>query len=216
MPQLYLISPEEIKIDSFSKELGDALNAGNIAAFQLRLPNVNDEDIIKAVEVLAPICNQNDVAFILCDDVEMAKNLNCDGVHLETNCSLTNLKAARKSLGKDAFIGVSVLNSKHNAMEAAESGADYISIGPIFHSKTKDLGPDDQLESGNPLEVIEWWARMMEVPCVAVGGLTPDNCVDVVKVGAEYIATISGVWTHPQGANAGVNAFNAAIMRASQ
>ena len=95
--------------------------------------------------------------------------------------------------------------SRHLAIEAAERGADYVAFGAFFPTATKD--PKARAD----LEILEWWSSMTTVPCVAIGGITVENCGELVRAGADFLAVVGGVWSHPDGPEAAVRAFNAAI-----
>jgi thiamine-phosphate pyrophosphorylase len=200
--RLYLISPERIEHPSiFADELRAALAGGDVAAFQLRLKDVDDAAIARAADTLRPICQQRDVAFILNDRPDLAVKLDCDGVHVgqeDMSCA-----EARRIVGPDRQVGVTAKASRHLAMEAAEAGADYVAFGAFFPSTTKTVTtPAD-------LGIIEWWSDLMEVPCVAIGGITVENAAPVIAAGADFLAVAGGVWNHKDGPEAAVRAFNA-------
>lgn len=208
--QLYLISPPKFDPDGFAAQLKEAVASDIVTCFQLRMPGVSEAELAETARRLAPICWDHDVAFLLCDHVDLVKELKLDGVHLEGNVSEQAVKEARKSLGEEQSIGVSCFSSRHIAMLAGEAGADYVSFGPIFDSATKDMDADP-----DALEALRWWAVMMELPCVAVGGLTPDNCSDCVTRGADFLAVVSSIWNHPEGAGTAVKAFEKTITGAT-
>ncbi len=206
--RLYLISPPKLVLARFAAELEAALGAGDVAAFQLRLKDASDEEIREAVQVLMPIAHAHDVAFILNDRVDLARELGCDGVHLGQE-DMT-LAEARAALGEGKAIGISCHDSRHLAMEAGEGGADYVAFG-AFHA-TQSKSPEKLAKYGTPTaEILEWWASHTTVPCVAIGGMTPENCVPFVTAGADFIAAITAVWSAPEGATEAVREFNAAI-----
>jgi thiamine-phosphate pyrophosphorylase len=200
--RLYLISPERIEHPSiFAGELRAALAGGDVAAFQLRLKDVDDAAIARAADTLRPICQQRDVAFIMNDRPDLAVTLDCDGVHVgqeDVSCA-----EARRIVGPDRQVGVTAKASRHLAMEAAEAGADYVAFGAFFPSTTKAVTtPAD-------LEIVEWWSGLMEIPCVAIGGITVENAALVIAAGADFLAVAGGVWNHKDGPEAAVRAFNA-------
>ena len=135
LTKLYLISPPIIKVNEFTKILTAVLKTGLVSCFQLRLKNIEDNFIISVAKDLIPICRQYNVPFILNDRLDLANEVNADGVHLGENDG--SVIEARKLLGPKAIIGASCYNSKHLAMEAAESGADYVAFGAFFDTKTK-------------------------------------------------------------------------------
>jgi thiamine-phosphate pyrophosphorylase len=176
------------------------LDAGDVAAFQLRLKDASDDAIRRAVEALMPKVQARNVAFLLDDRPDLAAALGCDGVHLDV--ARDAYAEARQIMGGARMIGVSAGSSRHDAIEAADAGADYVSFGPFFPSTTKTA------EVMADIEIVRWWAEIMEVPCVAVGGLTPANCRPLVEAGADFVAVSGGVWGHAEGAAAAVKAFN--------
>jgi thiamine-phosphate pyrophosphorylase len=199
--RLYLISPESIDHPAiFADDLRLALGGGDVAAFQLRLKGVDDSTITRAADTLRPICQQRGVAFILNDRPDLAVKLDCDGVHVgqdDMPCA-----EARRIVGPDRQVGVTCKASRHLAMEAAEAGADYVAFGAFFPSGTKEVTtPAD-------LEILEWWSGLMEIPCVAIGGITVGNCRPVIAAGADFLAVAGGVWNYKDGPQAAVRAFN--------
>ena len=206
--RLYLISPPSMALGAFTATLKEALAAGDVGAFQLRLKDASDEQIIAACEALIPICHANGTAFLLNDRVDLVRHVGADGVHLGQED--TPMRAAREQLGDAAIIGISCHDSTHLAMEAGEAGADYVAFGAFYPTLSKS--PEKLAQYGTPTrEIITDWATYTTVPCVAIGGLTPSNCVDLVTAGADFVAAITAVWSHPQGAAQGVKDFNEAI-----
>ena len=202
--RLYLITPPQIDdLAAFGHLLAQALDAGDVAALQIRLKDASDEIISAAVEVLAPIARSRGVAVILNDRPDLAAQLGCDGVHLGQ--SDMPLKEARALMGNAAMIGVTCHDSRHLAMEAAEGGADYVAFGAFFPTATKDV-----LTRADP-EILNIWQEMMEIPCVAIGGITAENAQGLAAAGADFLAVSAGVWAHPDGPVAAVKALNAAI-----
>lgn len=206
--RLYLVSPPKVALTEFAQILEAALEAGDVGAFQLRLKNASDNEIRDAVKTLMPICHTYGVAFILNDRVDLAKELNTDGVHLGQED--VSLAEARAQLGKDRAIGISCHDSPHLAMEAGEGGADYVAFGAFHPTQSKE--PAQLAKYGTPeAEILNWWSIHTTVPSVAIGGLTPENCIELVTAGADFIAAITAVWSHPQGAAQAVVEFNQAI-----
>lgn len=200
--QLYIISPLEVGGD-FPAKLEAALSAGPVAAFQFRVKGVDQHEAAALAEPLQTICAAHDVAFIVNDSVSLAKRLGADGVHLGQSDG--DVAHARAELGKAFQIGVTCHNSRHLAMEAAEAGADYVAFGAFYPTTTKDV------EHIAELDTIEKWSRVMEIPCVAIGGITSENAKPIIDAGADFIAVSSAVWAHPQGAAEAVKAFNALL-----
>lgn len=224
-PLLYLISPPQIDdVAHFARELDAALQVGGVGAFQLRLkqmgepeegrltlPSAADEVIIHAASILQPICAKHEVAFILNDRVDLVKKVQADGVHVGQEDG--SVAQAREILGDDYVIGATCHASRHLAMEAGEQGADYIAFGAFFSTTSKSA--EALAHWGTPTtEILEWCAELCEIPSVAIGGITPENCAPLVQAGADFIACITAVWNHPAGSAAAVQAFLDAFAQA--
>jgi thiamine-phosphate pyrophosphorylase len=195
--QLYLISPLDVG-GRFATRLESALGAGGVAAFQLRMKGASDKEIEVAAKPLQAVCAAHEVAFILNDNARLAHDIGADGVHLGQGDG--EIAAARKLLGKDAQIGVTCHGSKHLAMEAGEAGADYVAFGAFFPTTTK------QVEHYATPDILQWWATLFGIACVAVGGITPANARVLVEAQADFLAVSSAVWNAEDAAEA-VRAF---------
>ncbi|HSX56501.1 MAG TPA: thiamine phosphate synthase [Sphingomonas sp.] len=183
--QLYLISPLDVS-GGFADRLARALDAGEVAAFQFRLKDVDQHEAARLAEPLRRVCADRDVAFIVNDSVSLAKRVGADGVHLGQGDG--DPREARSILGPAAQIGVTCHDSRHLAMEAGEAGADYVAFGAFFPTTTKETThrPDPS--------ILSWWATVFEIPCVAIGGITPDNAAPLVAAGADFLAVSGAVW----------------------
>lgn len=200
--QLYLISPLDVS-GAFSEKLEQALSAGPVAAFQFRVKGIDQHEAAALAAPLQEICARHDVAFIINDSISLAKRLKADGVHLGQGDG--DARDAREQLGRDAQIGVTCHNSRHLAMEAAEAGADYVAFGAFFPTNTKEV------EHIAELDTVQKWTLVTEIPCVAIGGITPDNAKPLIEAGADFLAVSGAVWNHPQGPAEAVKAFNALL-----
>ena len=200
--QLYLISPLDVGGD-FPDRLREALSAAPVAAFQFRVKGVDQHEAARLAAPLQAICAAKDVAFIVNDDMALAKRLKADGVHLGQGDG--DPKEARSLLGPSAQIGVTCHASRHLAMEAGEAGADYVAFGAFFPTTTKDV------EHRADPEILSWWQGLFELPCVAIGGITPDNAKLLVDAGADFLAVSGAVWNHPEGPAAAVRAIAAIL-----
>jgi thiamine-phosphate pyrophosphorylase len=200
------VTPERLDPGPFASVLERALDAGDVAAVQLRLKGASDDEIRRAARALMPLAQRRGAAFILNDRPDLAAELGADGVHIGAD-DMPYAKA-RALVGPDAIVGVSCYASRHDAMEAAEAGADYVAFGAFFPTRTKE--PRAQAD----VELLSWWSEVMTVPCVAIGGITPENCAPLVAAGADFLAVVSAVWEHPGGPAAAVAAFNRAIAEA--
>ena len=186
--------PQRLDPDDFADDLASALDADD-AAWRA------------AIAALRPVVQSRGVAFLLNDRLDLAIESGCDGVHLgQEDLPPGGVKEARRRLG-DLSLGVTCHDSRHLAMEAAEQGADYVAFGAFFPTGTK------QPKTSAAPEILSWWSEIMEIPCVAIGGITAENCGPLVAAGADFLAVIGAIWQHPGGPAAGVAALHARIQK---
>jgi thiamine-phosphate pyrophosphorylase len=201
--RLYLITPPAFEPAAFVDTLAGALDAGDVACLQLRLKDVDDEAVLAAAAALMPVCRAHDVAFIVNDRPDLAVRAGADGVHVGQED--VGYAEARRIVGADAIVGVTCHDSIDLAIEAAEAGADYVAFGAFFDTGTK--APRIRAR----IDTLARWAALSTVPCVAIGGITVDNARPLVEAGADFLAVVAGVWSHPAGPAAAVEAFNKLI-----
>ncbi len=199
--RLYLITPPQLPA-GFADLLAGALDAGDVAAVQLRLKGASRDTVRRTAELLRPVTQARDVALLLNDDPALAVACGCDGAHV--GAEDMGVAEARRVLG-EGQLGVSCYDSRDLAMQAGEAGADYVAFGAFFPSGTKET------EIRADVGLLSWWTELMEVPCVAIGGINAGNCAPLVQAGADFLAVVGAVWGHPDGAAAGVRAMCAAI-----
>jgi thiamine-phosphate pyrophosphorylase len=204
--RLYLITPPALDPERFAKELEEALAGGDVACVQLRLKEVDDEAIRRAARILQPIAQDRDAAFIMNDRPDLATELDCDGVHVGAEDA--PYAEARRLLGDDHIVGVTCGASRDRAITAAEAGADYVAFGAFFPSMTKTATK----YRATP-ELLRDWSETTVVPCCAIGGITQQNCGPLVEAGADFLAVISAIWSHPAGPRAAVAEFNEVFAR---
>lgn len=203
--RLYLITPPRFEPSAFADTLKAALDAGDVACLQLRLKGENNsapdsDDVRRATEILMPLAQERDVAFLINDRPELAAELGADGVHIGQSDG--SYEQARKLVGPDRIVGVTCHASRHLAMEAGEAGADYVAFGAFYETTTKE-----PISRADP-EILTWWSELFELPCVAIGGITTANAAPLVRAHADFLAVSSGVWAHEEGPAAGVRALN--------
>jgi thiamine-phosphate pyrophosphorylase len=204
--RLYLITPPALDPERFAKELEAAFEGGDVACLQLRLKDIDDDAIRRAARILKPIAQDRGVAFIMNDRPDLAAELDCDGVHVgEEDAPYAE---ARRLLGADHIVGVTCGASRDRAISAAEAGADYVAFGAFFPSTTKTATK----YRATP-ELLSDWSETTVVPCCAIGGITQDNCGPLVAAGADFLAVIGAIWSHPQGPRAAVAEFNEVFSR---
>jgi thiamine-phosphate pyrophosphorylase len=201
--RIYLITPPVLEPMAFADRLAAALDAGDVAAVQLRLKDVDDDTWRRAIDVLRPVTQTRDVAFLLNDRADLVASTGSDGVHVGQEDMPA--RQARTLIGPDRTLGVTCKGSRDLAMQAGEDGADYVAFGAFFPSTTKEV--KNLLDP----EILAWWSEMMELPSCAIGGITPENCAPLVRAGTDFLAVVGCIWNHPDGPAAGVKALNKAI-----
>ena len=204
--RLYLVTPTTAR-PAFADTLARALDGGDVAAVQLRLKDADDGQWRRTIDALRPVTQSRGVAFLLNDRPDLVVATGSDGAHV----GQTDLEAAsaRKLLGPMLMLGVTCHDSRDLAMTAGEAGADYVAFGAFFPTETKEAPTRAEPE------LLQWWSELMELPCVAIGGITPANCAPLVQAGADFLAVVGAVWSHPDGPSAGVQAMNKAIAAAA-
>jgi len=205
--RLYAITPPAFDPARFRDPFAAALDAGDLAAVQLRLKGADDDVWRRAIDVLRPIAQSRNIAFLLNDRADLVAATGCDGVHVGQDDMPA--REARRLIGPDRTLGVTCHASRDLAMRAGEDGADYVAFGAFFPSGTKQV-----TRLADP-ELLAWWSDLMELPCCAIGGITAENCAPLVQAGADFLAVVGAIWNHKDGAGGGVRALNAAI-RAAQ
>lgn len=198
--QLYLVSPLDVG-GGFPDRLKRAIGAGPVAAFQFRVKGIDQHEAARLAEPLQRICADADVAFIVNDSVSLAKRLGADGVHLGQSDG--DPREARLALGPSVQIGVTCHASRHLAMEAGEAGADYVAFGAFHPTTTKAVE-----HRADPV-LLSWWSTLFELPCVAIGGITPANAPVLAAAGADFVAVSGAVWSADEAS--AVAAFAAAL-----
>jgi thiamine-phosphate pyrophosphorylase len=205
--RLYLVTPPMLDPKPFAELLAQALDAGDVGAVQLRLKELDDDALRRAIDVLRPVVQSRDVAFLLNDRVDLVRPTGCDGAHLGQEDG--DHTAARRLLGPELTLGITCHGSRHLAMRAGELGADYVAFGAFFPTATK------LVEHMAEVELLRWWSEVFEVPSVAIGGINAANCAPLVQAGADFLAVVGAVWNHPEGPAVGVRAMNQAIAEAA-
>ena len=196
--KLYLISPQEVG-GSFPDRLSAALAPGIASAFQLRVKDTDEHRLARLAEPLQRICADAGVSFIVNDSMSLAKRIAADGVHLGQSDG--DVREARALLGPSVQIGKTCHDSRHLAMEAGEAGADYVAFGAFYPTSTKPsyYRPDPR--------ILSWWSAVFEIPCVAIGGITPANAKPLIDAGADFLAVCQAIWGAPDPAEV-VRQFN--------
>lgn len=208
MTQIYLISPPQIELKTFAVDLEKSLKTSLVPVFQLRLKGYDVAEVKKIAQELQKICRDNRCQFLLNDFFDLALEIGADGVHLGAEDG--SIKIAReksRKINPNFVIGASCYDSRHLVMEAGEQGADYVSFGTFFPSKTKN-------SQGKPTtEILQWCNELLDLPTVAIGGITDKNCPELVKAGADFLSVISYVWENSEGVEKALKKLDAAIKK---
>jgi len=183
---LYLVTPDEADCDRLLARTRPLL--AYAACLQYRNKRANDSERRRQADGLRALCSNAGVPLIVNDDAALAAAVGADGVHLGEHDGA--IATARALLGNDAIVGVSCYDDAQRAKAAAAQGADYVAFGAFFPSPTKPAARRASLE-------LLHRAGPLDVPRVAIGGITPDNAPTLVAAGADLIAVISGVFEAP-------------------
>lgn len=168
-------------------DVEDVLKAG--ATFiQLREKNATYEETVALAREIKKLTDKYHVPFVIDDNVEAAKEVDADGVHIGQ--SDTEAKRARDILGENKIIGVSAGNLKE-AIEAEKNGADYIGIGAMFDTSTKKDHTDMTFEEAKKI------TDTVKIPVVAIGGINKNNIMKLKGTGIDGVAVISAIFAQP-------------------
>lgn len=210
--RLYLITPPRLENESaFISTLKDVLATGKVSALQLRFKHQDNVSIDapttrRIANAIMPAAQTAETAVFINDDETLAVELGADGVHLGRQDM--PIKQARALLPDDMLIGATCHDSRHLAMQAGEDGADYVAFGAFFATTTKEAST-----RATP-DILGWWQELMEIPCVAIGGITLHNAAELARAGADFLAVSASVWQHKEGPVAATHAFDALLTTA--
>jgi thiamine-phosphate pyrophosphorylase len=187
--RLYLVTPLLDDTTPFVREIDAVLGAADIAAVLLRLKDSDERTLIKRVKSVAETVQRRDIALLIDNRPEIVARTGADGAHLT---GIEVFAAAVSTLKPDRIAGCGGLHSRHDAMLAGETGADYVMFGE-----------PDRRGNRPPLEAVEdrlnWWAELLEIPCIGYAA-NEDDVRPLAQAGADFIALGEWIWTHPGGA----------------
>lgn len=186
-PRLYLITPPIVDASAFSANVADVLSAGNVAAVLLRLAEADERSLINRAKALAPVVQDKGAALLLDGHADLVARAGCDGAHLT---GIDALREAIERLKPERIAGCGGLYSRHDAMVAAEAGADYVMFGEPDASGARPAFAAVE-------ERVAWWAEVFEIPCVAYAA-SIDEIVPLVKAGADFVALGDWLWREPR------------------
>src|SRR3984957_3239768 len=201
VPRLYLVTPFLDDTASFISTLDTALAAGDVAAVLLRLADADERSLINRAKAVAAAVQRRDIALLLDNRPEIVGRAEADGAHV---AGIEAFAAALSSLKPDRIAGAGGLHSRHDAMLAGETGADYVMFGD-----------PDRRGHRPPFETIEerimWWADIVEIPCIGYAAQA-DEVRPLARAGADFVALGDWIWTHPEGAAAAVASAAASLV----
>ena len=192
-PRLYLVTPVAADIAQLKLDLLAALDSADIAAVLLRLPDEDDRSLINRVKALAPTVQRAEAALILDGHPAIVARGGADGAHLR---SITEFEEVVDALQPDRIAGAGGLGTRHDAMIAAERGADYVMFG-------EPDGTGERPALPAVAERVSWWADVFEAPCVAYAGAL-DEIAALSEAGADFVALGDFVFADPRGVAAAV------------
>ncbi|WP_417694371.1 thiamine phosphate synthase [Roseibium sp.] len=198
-PRLFIITPPNMDAETFAPNLEAALSGGDVACVLIYQPDANTKTRQDAAEKLVPIIQAAGAAALIYNDTQVAGRTGADGAHIDT--SLDDIKMAVESLQPAKIVGAGGTKLKHEDMETAETGVDYLFIGRLDLEEKEE--PHDKT-----LSKAQWWAELFETPCVALAGSTLDSANAAAATGADFVALKSAIWDHPEGPAAAVASAN--------
>lgn len=183
-PQLCLITPAEIDLDTFCDALSAVLDAVDTACLRLSLATRDEDRIARAADAVRLVAHDRDIPVVIESHVQIAERHGLDGVHLTDGAR--SVRTARKVLGTDAIVGAYCGQTRHEGINAGEAGADYVAFGPVG---SVALGPSERADR----DLFDWWSAMIEVPVIAEGGLTAELVESFAPV-ADFFAIGAEIW----------------------
>ena len=199
--RLVLVASPGGEVPASLDALGAALSGGDVASVILARFNAPDEKFRDYVTDAVPIIQKAGVAAVVAQDTQAAGRAKADGVHISGNRDM--LSDAVKKYQPKWIVGTEVRSSRHDALELGEERPDYLFAGRL----DGDTHPEPDPKA---LELAEWWAQMIEIPCIAMAGYTPESVAAAAATGAEFVgagAAIFGEGRDPKAAVAQVNAI---------
>ena len=185
---LYAVTPDEPDIGSLTRKVRKAL-AGGARILQYRNKSANAAVRREQGTALLALCREARVPFVINDDLDLARAIGADGLHLGRGD--VSIAAARAQLGEDKLLGVSCYDRLELALAAGEAGADYVAFGSAFPSSTKPEA------TRAPLSLYREARARLDFPIVAIGGITTENAHNVIEAGADAVAVISALFDSP-------------------
>nr|WP_316655668.1 thiamine phosphate synthase [uncultured Gellertiella sp.] len=200
--RLVLIVPELTDAEASRELIGAALKGGDVASVILPQYGLSDVDFQKQASLLVPVIQDAGAAALLSGDSRVIGRVKADGIHISGN--LDEFTEAMEKNSPRLIVGGGNANERHKALEIGELRPDYIFFGKL----DGDIKPEAHPKN---LALGEWWASMIEIPCVVMGGTSLDSALAIAGTGAEFAALRAAIFSAPQGAAAAIAEVNALL-----
>ena len=191
-PQIYLLTPPEFDLPTFRDQLAAVMDAHEVACLRLSMATRDEVRLSRAADALREAAHARDVAIVIESHLAFARDLGLDGIHLVDGAR--SVRKARGALGKDAIVGAYCHASRHDGMNAAEAGANYVAFGPVGASA---LGDGTLAER----DLFAWWSEMIELPVVAEGNLDA-SLAESLAPATDYFGIGEEIWRQEDPAKA--------------
>jgi thiamine-phosphate pyrophosphorylase len=200
--RLVLVAPESPDADALVRIVGDALKGGDVASVILPQYGLDDARFQKQAEAVVPVIQAAGAAALVAGDSRVAGRARADGLHIPGG--VADLAEAIERHAPKLIVGGGNAQDRHHALEIGELQPDYIFFGKL----DGDIKPEAHPKN---LALAEWWASMVEIPCLVMGGLDPASALAIAETGAEFAALGRAVFADPGRAAAVVQEINALL-----
>lgn len=204
--RLVLIVPDDDDAARQASRLEQALSGGDVASVILPLYGLDDQAFQKRAEILVPIIQQAGAAALIAGDSRVAGRVKADGLHLAGPIGelVSELEEAMEKYTPKMIVGAGGASDRHHALEIGERRPDYIFFGKL----DGDIKPEAHPKN---LALAEWWASMVEIPCIVMGGTDIGSVLAVAETSAEFVALREAIFSSPDGPAKAVAAANALL-----
>jgi thiamine-phosphate pyrophosphorylase len=200
--RLVLIAPDIADIESRVQILSGALRGGDVASVIVPQYGLDEQTFQKHAEALVPVIQDAGAAALVAGDTRVAGRAKADGLHVTGNAA--ELAEAMEKFSPKLIVGGGNAADRHHALEMGEIRPDYVFFGKV----DGDIKPEAHPKN---VALAEWWASMIEIPCIVMGGTDPESVLTVAESGAEFVALRMAVFSEPEQAPAIVASVNALL-----
>ena len=200
--RLVLVMPETDDADAAARMIGEALKGGDVASVIVPQYGMNDAQFQKLAEKVVPLIQQAGAAALVAGDSRVAGRAKADGLHIVGG--IEDLGEAIEKHAPKLIVGGGNAQDRHRALEIGDLQPDYVFFGKL----DGDIKPEAHPKN---LALAEWWASMVEIPCIVMGGTNPESALAIAETGAEFAALRLAVFTEPSRAASIVQEVNALL-----